>query len=187
MTSPSSVTGAGIHQSWFPGSRRHHSTPPSDWKHRSLCYRATTLTSGRKKTHAHKHTAAERSPTEAPQVIEPLPSQGSDQPCILSSRLPFFFSYSLALKDTQGHLSARCHITHVCLRCSDVIGKVRVVCSRDGSNFISKNSGLALRPVPAWRRELAWQHGGRNEPFWLIRFERALSSLPGQNKQTNKN
>lgn len=168
MTSPSSMTGADIHQSWFPGSRRRCSTPPSDWKHQSLCYRATTLTSGREKnTRTQTHRCREvprRSPSG--NGNSPL-SRIRPAPCLVISP-PFLFVGHLRLlfprplRHTWPFISELPH--HSCLSALLRRDRKSQGClfsgkKRNSSSFISKNRILALRPNACLEeRELAWQH-----------------------------
>lgn len=119
MTPPSSMTGADIRQSWFPGSRRRHSTPPSDWKHQSLCYRATTLTSGREKntlTQTHRcQEVPRRSPsgngTSPLSRIRPAPYLVISPPFLYVGHL--FLLFPRPLRHTRPFISELPH--HSCL------------------------------------------------------------------------
>lgn len=163
VTPPSSRTQKAIHHSWFLG----FSLLPvplkslSDWKHRSLCCSATTLTSSEKK----KYTAVETSPAEVPQVMKPLPSQGSDKHHILSSSLhslrrsPFFLFFALYVSTIGAHkaiyqqteLTVMLFILSVLCR-KDCKSRV---CVFSGTNtlFISKTAGKHSSPMLAARRK----------------------------------
>lgn len=115
-----------------------------------------------------KHTTAETSPAEVPQVMKPLPSQGSDKHHILSSSLhslprsSSFFHFFCPLChnywSTQGHLSENWTDCHCCLfhLCSpENIAKIEYLClfSNISTLFISRTMGKHLSSMLTARRK----------------------------------
>lgn len=127
----------------------------SDWKHRRLCYGSTTLTSSVK-----NNTTVETYRGEVPQVMKPLPSQGSDKHSILSSSLhspcgsSFFSHFFCPLRHKAVYEQTELAVMFFIL--SMILRKPKAECvwySSKNILLISKTVGKHLSPILAVRRE----------------------------------
>lgn len=142
----------------------------------------------KKPPHAHKPTAGEGSPLNPLRYWNrsPLKDPTSPVSCHLASISFWGSCFSLNPSPSKTHKAiyhrAATSFMFVCAAQmgSQTPGLFVQWEKRDGSNFLSKNGGLAPRPVPAWRRALAWQRYLPQTPPERINHHQQRSPPPKQ-------